>query len=151
MEVAADRLSIRWYLGVRRLTGRWISPTGRRGSEECWTCEQQKGGHRKDSKTLGSTANSEAKANGDRSMPKKAGGARRRLRHRPARPARYGKDQTVRIVVSSDAIPHLPITTPREGGTVGIWRCSRSRQNLPAGGRGEEISLKRTDGMPKSC
>ena len=62
MEVVADRLSIRWYLGVRRLTGRWISPTGRRGSEECWTCEQQKGGHRKDSKTLGSTAYPEAKA-----------------------------------------------------------------------------------------
>src|SRR3712207_439873 len=28
MRVAADRLGVRWYLGVRRLTGRWILPTG---------------------------------------------------------------------------------------------------------------------------
>lgn len=62
MRVVADRISLRWYLGVRRLTGRWISPTGRRGSEECWTCEQQKGGHREASKTPGSTAYPEAKA-----------------------------------------------------------------------------------------
>lgn len=28
MRVAADRLSVRWYLGVRRLTGRWTLPQG---------------------------------------------------------------------------------------------------------------------------
>lgn len=71
MEVVADRLSLRWYVGVRRLTGRWTSPTGRRGSEECWTCEQWKGGHREDSKTPGSTAYPEAKADGNNSMPLK--------------------------------------------------------------------------------
>lgn len=71
MEVVADRLSLRWYVGVRRLTGRWISPTGRRGSEECWTCEQWKGGHREDSKIPGSTAYPEAKADGNNSMPLK--------------------------------------------------------------------------------
>ena len=71
MRVVADRLSVRWYVGVRRSTGRWISPTGRRGSEECWTCEQRKGAHREDSKTPGSTAYPEAKADGNNSMPLK--------------------------------------------------------------------------------
>jgi hypothetical protein len=71
MRVVSDRLSVRWYLGVRRLTGRWISPTGRKGSEERWTCERRKGGHREDSKTPGSTVYPEAKADGNNSMPLK--------------------------------------------------------------------------------
>jgi Transposase domain (DUF772) len=81
MRIVCDRLSVRWYVGVRRLIGRWISPTGRRGSEECWTCEQQKGGHREDSNTPGSTAYPEAKAIRGQQHAVKAGGARRRLRH----------------------------------------------------------------------
>jgi hypothetical protein len=50
----------------------------------------------------------------------KAGAARRRLRHRPARPARYGEDWIVRTPVSSDEN-----TTSLDNNA-----CKRGRQHM---------------------
>ena len=57
-----------------------------------------------------------------------------------------------KLVESRFPVMQYHISRPRRLGmsaTVGIWRGSLDRQNLPAGGRGEEIPLKGTDGMPK--
>jgi hypothetical protein len=58
---------VRYADDVRRITRRWIPPTGRRGSEDRGMKATKKERYRKQT-TSGSTAYPAAKANGDRSM-----------------------------------------------------------------------------------